>query len=102
MSFKFNEEWLKNAVQIEDEVDCDIQAGLDFGRNSDTYISTVNNYINHERLMIVLKKSLGTIFQNDELELLASELQCHTREQVIQKLQTKKSVRVNNKNDRAV
>ena len=91
MNFKFDEEWLKNAVQIEDEADCDIQAGLDFGRNSDNYISKAKSYIDYEKLMIILKESLGTIFQNDELELLASDLQDRTRERVIQKLQTKKS-----------
>jgi hypothetical protein len=90
MSFKFDEEWLKNAVQIEDEADCDIQAGLDLGQNSDTYISNAKSYINYEKLMIILKESLGTIFQNDEIELLASDLQDRTREHVIQKLQTKK------------
>ena len=91
MNFKFDEEWLKNAVQIEDEADCDIQAGLDFGRNSDNNISKAKSYIDYEKLMIILKESLGTIFQNDELELLASDLQDRTRERVIQKLQTKKS-----------
>jgi hypothetical protein len=91
MSFKFDEEWLLNAVQIEDEADCDIQAGLDFGQNSDSYISNAKGYINYEKLMIILQESLGTIFQVDELELLASDLQDRTRERVIQKLQIKKS-----------
>jgi hypothetical protein len=91
MSFKFDEEWLKNAVQIEDEADCDIQAGLDFGQNSDTYISNAKDYINYEKLMLILQESLGTIFQDDELELLASDLQDRTRERVIQKLQAQKS-----------
>jgi hypothetical protein len=90
MSFKFDEEWLKKAVQIEDEADCDIQAGLDLGQNSDTYISNAKSYIDYEKLMIILKESLGTIFQNDEIELLASDLQDRTRERVIQKLQIKK------------
>lgn len=91
MNFKFDEKWLKNAVQIEDEANCDIQAGLDFGQNADDYISDAKSYINYEKLMIILKESLGTIFQNDELESLASDLQDRTRERVIQKLQTKKT-----------
>jgi hypothetical protein len=41
--------------------------------------------------MVILEESLGTIFQADELELLASDLQSRTRERVIQKLQTKKA-----------
>jgi hypothetical protein len=91
MSFEFDEKWLKNAVQIEDEANCDVQAGLDFGQNADTYISEAKSYINYQKLMAILAESLGTIFQTDELEMLASDLQGVTREHVIQKLQTKKA-----------
>lgn len=91
MSFEFDEKWLKNAIQIEDEANCDFQAGLDLGQNADTYISEAKSYINYEKLLVILRESLGTIFQTDELELLASELQGRTRERVIQKLQTRKS-----------
>jgi hypothetical protein len=91
MSFEFDEKWLKNAIQIEDEANCDIQAGLDLGQNADTYISEAKSYINYEKLMVILEESLGTIFQSNELELLASELQDRTRDLVIQKLQTKKA-----------
>jgi hypothetical protein len=91
VNFEFDEKWLKNAIQIEDEANCDIQAGLDLAQKADTYISEAKSYINYEKLMVILEESLGTIFQADELELLASDLQSRTRERVIQKLQTKKA-----------
>jgi hypothetical protein len=90
MNFRFNEEWLESAIQIEDEANCDIQAGLEFGQNSAQYISDAKSYIDYEKLMVILKESLGTLFQHDELESLASDLQNCTRERVIQKLKTKK------------
>lgn len=91
MNFTFDEKWLEGAIQIENEANCDIQAGLDLGHNSAQYISDAKSYIDYEKLMVILKESLGTLFQNDELESLASDLQSCTRERVIQKLQTKKS-----------
>jgi hypothetical protein len=91
MNFEFDEKWLENAVQIEDESNCDIQAGLEFGQDAHTYISEAKSYIDYEKLMVILKEGLGAIFQNDELESLASDLQSCTRERVLQKLQIQKS-----------
>jgi hypothetical protein len=58
VSFEFDEEWLKNAVQIEDEANCNIQAGLDLGQNLDIYISEAKSYINCKKLTVVLEESL--------------------------------------------
>jgi hypothetical protein len=91
MNFEFDEKWLENAVQIEDEANCEIQAGLEFGQDAHTYILEAKSYIDYEKLMVILKEGLGAIFQNDELESLASDLQSCTRERVLQKLQTQKS-----------
>jgi HEAT repeats len=50
MNFKFNEECLENAIQVEDEVNCDIQTGLDFGQDANAYISGTKSYIDYERM----------------------------------------------------
>lgn len=38
MSDNFNEYWLKWAVEIEDEADCDIEAGLYLGQHLGEYL----------------------------------------------------------------
>jgi hypothetical protein len=44
MSIKFNVEWLKWAVKIEDEVDCDIEAGLNLGKYLGDYVAMSQDY----------------------------------------------------------
>ncbi len=91
MNLEFDEKWLEKAIQIEDEAGCDVQAGLDLGRNSATYIATAKSYIDHEKLMLILKEGLGNLFALEELEALAVNLQNCTRDCVIEKLQAGKT-----------
>lgn len=37
--FKFDEEWLEEAVKAEDKAGCDIHAGLELGSNLRKYIN---------------------------------------------------------------
>lgn len=75
MSIKFNEDWLKWAIQIEDEVGCDIDAGLDLGQHLGEYIAKSQSYINHEKLMSILQEELGTLLSQEDLEMIADATQ---------------------------
>ena len=56
MSIQLNDDWLKWAVEIEDEAGCDIQAGLNLGQDSREYLAKRQGYINHEQLMLILQE----------------------------------------------
>lgn len=75
MSSNFNDDWLKWAVEIEDEAGCDVQAGLNLGQYSGEYLAKNQGYINNEKLMSVLQEKLGNILSQEELEEVVNAMQ---------------------------
>ena len=61
MTAKFDEAWLERAIKLEDEANCDIEAGLDLGQYLGQYIAKTQSYVSREKLMSVLQEELGTI-----------------------------------------
>jgi len=88
MSINFDENWLKWAVQIEDEANCDIQAGLDLDQNLEEYIAKTQGHINHEKLMSVLQEELGNILSSEDLEMIADATQNCVRDRLKEKFQS--------------
>jgi hypothetical protein len=91
MNSQFDETWLLKAVQLETEANCDIQAGLNIEKKASIYLESAQSYINHERLLSMLREELGTLFQETELEDLAVDFQARARKKVIEKLQVSRS-----------
>lgn len=91
MNFEFDEKWLEKAIQIEDEAGYDAQAGLDLGRNSGAYIAAAKSYIDHEKLMLVLKEGMGDLLTLEELEAFAIDFQNRVRDRVIEKFHADKT-----------
>ena len=85
MSANFNEAWLEWAIKIEDEAACDIEAGLDLGQHLGEYIAKSQSYINHEKLMSILKEELGTILPQEDIEMIAAATQNCTRDRIKEK-----------------
>lgn len=86
MSGNFDETWLKWAVKIEEEANCDIQAGLDLGQYLGEHLANSQGYISHERLMVVLKEELGSFLSPDDLEVIANATQDCARDLIKEKL----------------
>lgn len=86
MSSKFNDDWLKWAVEIEDEAGCDVQAGLNLGQHSGEYLAKSQGYINNEKLISVLQEKLGTILSQEELEEVVDALQENVHNRIREKL----------------
>lgn len=86
MSSNFNEEWLKWAIQLEDEAACDIEAGLNIGQHLGEYIANSQGYINREKLMSILKEELGSILSQEDLEMIANATQSCAHERVKEKI----------------
>lgn len=88
MSSNFNEEWLKWAVQVEDEAACDIEAGLNIGQHLGEYIANSQMYINREKLMSILREELGSILSQEDIEMIANTTQDCIHERVQEKIRS--------------
>lgn len=88
---KFDEKWLREAVAIEDEADCDIHAGLELGQNLGEYVTNAKSYINRQKLISVFKEGLDEILSPEDIEEIADELQKDAQETVRKKIQAKKT-----------
>ncbi len=88
MSRNFDETWLKWAVKIEEEANCDVQAGPDLGQHLGEHLANSQGYINHERLMVVLKEELGSFLSQNDLEVIANATQDCVRDRIKEKLQS--------------
>ncbi|WP_298913307.1 hypothetical protein [uncultured Nostoc sp.] len=60
--------WLQWAVELEDEVDCDVAAGLDLGQNLAKYLAKTQAHISYEKLIAILQEELGNILSQEEIE----------------------------------
>lgn len=88
---KFDEKWLREAVAIEDEADCDIHAGLELGQNLGEYVTNAKSYINRQKLISVLKDGFDEILSPTDIEQIADELQREAQEKARKIIQAKKT-----------
>lgn len=91
MEFRLDEAELRELAQIEAETNCDIGAGFDWGQNLGNYLSQATRTLNHEKLLEVLRESLGSVLSQDELEDAANSIQQQLRNRVIEKFQSARS-----------
>jgi hypothetical protein len=88
MRIKFDDNWLRWASQIEDESDCDITAGLDYGQNLGKYLETVmsdRKFVSRERFVQVLQDQVGSALSQEEIENLAQDFQLRVVEAITNK-----------------
>jgi hypothetical protein len=86
MTFKISQQRLLEMLAIEEECNCDISAGVDYGIHLGDYIASVVNdsppLLNGEKLMGLLREDLGNRLTQSELEKLAAEVQADVRARV--------------------
>ncbi|MBD2072673.1 hypothetical protein H6F86_01970 [Phormidium sp. FACHB-592] len=95
-NFEFDEEWLREVSRVEQESNCDVQAGFDWGANLGDYITSAKSFINQAKLMSVLQEELESlVFQGllsqEDIEIIANAAQSCTRDRVIGNIQSAKS-----------
>ncbi len=88
---KFDEKWLREAVTMEDEADCDIHAGLELGQNLGEYVKNAKSYINRQKLISVLKDGFDEVLSPTDIEEIADELQKEAQEKARKIIQAKKT-----------
>uniref|UniRef100_A0A832M2I8 Uncharacterized protein n=1 Tax=Oscillatoriales cyanobacterium SpSt-402 TaxID=2282168 RepID=A0A832M2I8_9CYAN len=71
--------------------DCDIGAGFDWGTSLGKFLISANSYIDHEKLVELLRDHLGTVLPQDEIEDAARSFQAQLRDRVVEKYQSPKS-----------
>lgn len=72
----------------EEEAGCDIGSGPDLGGNLGYYFATAVNYINREKLMLVLREGMTDLLSQENLEAIANDVQLRIRERIMQKFQS--------------
>lgn len=90
MTGEYGDKWLDWAIRIEEQAGCDIEAGLELGQHLGDYLVKSQNYINREKLMLLLREELGEILSPTELEEMANAIQDIARDPIIEKLQNSK------------
>lgn len=88
--FQLSPEEVREMAKIEEEANCDISAGFDWGANTVEYLRSAGSYINHPQLLSVLTEGLGRILEPQDIEAIAIELQNHTQTLVQEKVQSRK------------
>lgn len=80
-----NNSWLQWAVQLEDEANCDVDAGLDLGQNLGVYLVKTQSHISHEKLMAILQEELGNILSQEEIEEIVEKTESNIFDYLQQK-----------------
>lgn len=90
-NLKFDEKWLKEAVEIEDEAGCNIHAGLELGQNLGKYVTNAKSYLDRQKLISILKEGYDKILSQQDIEEMADKLQKVAQETAIKKFQAQKT-----------
>jgi hypothetical protein len=91
MAFEISQDELLEMARIEEEAGCDVEAGFDWGSNADTYLVSAESYLDRAKLLALLREGLSSLLDAEEIDAIATELQNHTKDLVIEKLQSAES-----------
>ena len=91
MEFKITEAEAHEFAELEKSVGCDIGAGFDWGISLGSFLASSHSYIDHEKLVELLRDSLGTILSQEEIEDAAHNVQAQLHDRIIEKYQPQKS-----------
>ncbi len=82
MKLKFDEEWLKEAIQIEDAVSGDISAGLDLGSYAGDHLARSQGIISRQKMTEILNEGLGNILGSEDIEDIIDAAQSCANEKI--------------------
>ena len=85
MTFDISDKEFWELVEIEEETNCDISAGIDLGPHLGEYLADAVNYINDHKLIALLQEDLSSILSPDEIEALANVVQSQVRRHIQKK-----------------
>jgi hypothetical protein len=89
MDLMLDDQWLQNAAEVEDELDCDIAAGIGrsprLGEALRSHLESQSNLLNRDKLVTFLQEELGERLSGEDLEIIAAELQLRVQERLQQR-----------------
>lgn len=85
MTFSISDSQFWKSVQIEEETNSDVSAGMDLGSHLGEYIADAVHYINDGKLIALLEEELDGILSPDEIIAIANQVQSQVRHQIQQK-----------------
>jgi hypothetical protein len=89
MDLMLDEQWLKQAIAIEDELDYDVAAGLGhssrLGEVLKSHLEVKADVLNRDKLVTFLQEELGERLSNEDLDVIISEFQTRIRERLQQR-----------------
>ena len=77
MPFTVSKEELLEWAKIEEECNCTIGAGPDYGQNAGIYLAFGKNYVDREKLIALLAERLGAFLPDEEIEKIADSTRKH-------------------------
>lgn len=81
-------------LAIEEETNCDISAGFDYGQNTSAYLALGKKYIDSEKLLALLHEQLDPFLTPEDIDDVAKDLINHTKNLVEVKLRNSASTPV--------
>ena len=91
MEFKVTEAEARAFARQEADAGCDVGAGFDWGASLGTFLASADRYVDHEKLVELLRDRLGMVLSQEEIEDAARRFQVQLRDRVIEKYQASKS-----------
>lgn len=88
MTFKLDRQRLQQLAAVEEQADCDVEAGFELGQDAGAYIANVQKYVNQKKLIGMLKEELSELLSSEDIAAIATELQARTEILVAEKLQS--------------
>ncbi|KAM3096140.1 hypothetical protein ACKFKF_23415 [Phormidesmis sp. 146-12] len=85
MKFTVTEAEARQMAQFEEEVNCDISAGSDWGSDFDQVLELVLTQIDNAKLTELISEQLGQVLSLEEVKELVASFQSQVREKVAEK-----------------
>ncbi|MEQ9238679.1 hypothetical protein [Coleofasciculus sp. E2-BRE-01] len=85
-TFTYDEEWLREAVRLEAEADCDISAGFDWGANLGAVMANPENYSQLVRLRSIVLQAFKELLADWNLGVGADAALVCGRELLMERL----------------
>ncbi len=86
-TFTYDEEWLREAVRVEEEADCDISAGFDWGTNLGAVMANPEKYSQFARLRSIVMREFKDLLADWNLGVGAEAALVCGRKLLMERLQ---------------
>lgn len=84
MDFFIDDQELERMADLEDKLNCNISAGLEWGAHLCDLLRDQESYVDSQKLVALLSESLSSIMSLGEIQDLANDVQSQVKDRVNQ------------------